>query len=50
VSVPKIDMGQEALELVIQKVSNKLNGYKKILIPVELIVRGSTKRMKTNSK
>lgn len=42
-SVPKIEMGQEALQLLVQKLSYKINGYKKILIPVELIVRGSTK-------
>lgn len=49
-SVPKLDMGQEALQLLIQKISNKINGHRKILIPVELIVRGSTKRLKTNNK
>lgn len=41
-SVPKIDMGQEALQLIIKKLSNKISGNKRILIPVDLIVRGST--------
>jgi LacI family transcriptional regulator len=42
-SVPKIDMGQDALQLIVQKIDKKINGYKKILIPVELIIRNSTK-------
>lgn len=44
-SVPKIDMGVEALQLILEKLTKKSSGHKKILIPVELIVRGSTKRI-----
>jgi len=37
-------MGQEALQQMVQVLSKKKQGYKKILIPVELIIRGSTKK------
>jgi len=43
-SVPKIEMGQEALQQMVQILSNKKKVLKKILIPVELIVRQSTKQ------
>jgi len=46
-SVPKIDMGQEALQLIVQMLSKKIKQHKKILIPVELIVRGSTMHIGT---
>ena len=44
-SVPKMDMGQEALQQMVQMLTNKSHGHKKVLIPVELIVRGSTKQI-----
>lgn len=44
-SVPKIDMGQEALQQMVQILSKKIIGNKKTLIPVELIVRGSTRQL-----
>ena len=47
ISVPKIDMGQDALQLLVQIIDKKINGNKKIIVPVELIVSGSTRQIKT---
>lgn len=41
--VPKIDMGQDAFQLMVQILDKKLNGHKKIIVPVELIIRDSVK-------
>lgn len=40
--VPKIELGAEALRTMINYLKNKNNSNKKILVPVELIVRNST--------
>ena len=45
-SVPKIDMGQDALQLLVQILNKKINRHKKILVPVELIIRDSVKEFK----
>ena len=42
IRVPKIEMGVEALKLMVNILKNKKSLSKKILIPVELIVREST--------
>jgi len=42
VRVPKIEMGVEALKLVVNTLKNKKSLPKKILVPVELVVREST--------
>ncbi len=44
ISVPKIDMGQEAIQLIVQIIEKKIKSHKKIIVPVELVVRGSTKK------
>ncbi len=43
ISVPKIDMGQDAFRLMIQILENKISSHKKIIVPVELIIRDSVK-------
>ncbi len=42
VSVPKYDMGIEAIKLVREMIEQKVQKNKKIIVPVELIVRKST--------
>jgi LacI family transcriptional regulator len=42
VRVPKIEMGVEALKLLVNTLKNKKSLPKKILVPVELVVRKST--------
>ena len=42
IRVPKIEMGIEALKLLVNTLKNKKSLSKKILVPVELIVREST--------
>jgi LacI family transcriptional regulator len=43
--VPKIELGAEALRVTIEYLKNHKTANKKILVPVELIVRGSTKAL-----
>jgi LacI family transcriptional regulator len=40
--VPKVDMGSEAMRLISEILDHKINGTKKILMPVNLILRNST--------
>ncbi|MFA4924700.1 MAG: LacI family DNA-binding transcriptional regulator [Ignavibacteriaceae bacterium] len=42
IRVPKIEMGVEALKLIVNTLKNKKSLHKKVLVPVELIVREST--------
>ncbi len=42
IRVPKIEMGSEALKLIVTMLKNKKSIIKKVLMPVELIVREST--------
>jgi LacI family transcriptional regulator len=42
IRVPKIEMGVEALKLMVNTLKNKKSLFKKVLVPVELIVREST--------
>lgn len=42
IRVPKIEMGSEALKLMVSTLKNKKSMTKKILVPVELIAREST--------
>ena len=42
IRVPKIEMGVEALKLMVNTLKNKKSSFKKILVPVELIEREST--------
>ena len=42
--VPKIEMGAEALRTMIDYLKNNKSSNKKILVPVELIIRKSTTR------
>lgn len=42
VHVPKVDMGSEAMRLISEILSSKRDGTRKILMPVNLIVRNST--------
>jgi LacI family transcriptional regulator, galactose operon repressor len=44
IRVPKIDLGMEAVQLLINNIKTKNQSHKKILVPVELIVRESTKK------
>ena len=44
ISVPKIDMGQDAIQLMVQILEKKINGHKKIIVPVELVIRDSVKK------
>jgi LacI family transcriptional regulator len=46
IRVPKVDLGVEALELLVNNLKNKKTISKKILVPVELIVRKSTSMYK----
>lgn len=45
IRVPKIEMGAEALRIMIQNLKQKKNIPKKILVPVELIIRKSTTQL-----
>lgn len=45
IRVPKIDLGIEAAQLLINDIKTKNQSSKKILVPVELIVRESTKNI-----
>jgi LacI family transcriptional regulator len=45
IRVPKLDMGIEAIQLILGIINNKHIKAKKILVPVELIVRKSTKNI-----
>ncbi|MFA3784200.1 LacI family DNA-binding transcriptional regulator [Melioribacteraceae bacterium 4301-Me] len=46
VRVPKVELGIEAMNMIISMISDKSNHHpKKILVPVELIIRNSTKRI-----
>ncbi|MFA6599297.1 MAG: LacI family DNA-binding transcriptional regulator [Ignavibacteriaceae bacterium] len=42
IRVPKIEMGIEALKLIVNTLKNKKSLSKKVLVPVELIIREST--------
>ncbi len=42
ISVPKYDMGIEAMQLIRSTLENKMRTNKKIIVPVELVVRQST--------
>jgi len=44
VKVPKLEMGIEAMQLIADSMKNKSKLSKKILVPVELIVRQSTEK------
>ncbi len=44
IHVPKVELGAEALRLMINLLKNKKSFPKKILVPVELIIRESTTR------
>ncbi|OGU33738.1 MAG: hypothetical protein A2068_12545 [Ignavibacteria bacterium GWB2_35_6b] len=46
IRVPKIELGAEALRLMINILKSKNSSAKKILVPVELIIRKSTKSIK----
>ncbi|PIX94550.1 MAG: LacI family transcriptional regulator [Ignavibacteria bacterium CG_4_10_14_3_um_filter_37_18] len=50
IRVPKIEMGSEALKLIVTALKNKNSIIKKVLVPVELIVRESTSRCKPKQK
>jgi LacI family transcriptional regulator len=45
IRVPKLEMGTEAIQLILGIINNKNIKAKKILVPVELIVRKSTKNI-----
>lgn len=45
IRVPKIDLGTEALQLMMEVLKNKNRNGKKVLVPVELIIRKSTKKI-----
>ncbi len=45
IKIPKIDMGIEAVQLVISLMKNKTKSAKKIIMPVELVIRKSTKKI-----
>ncbi len=46
IRVPKIELGTEAFRLIVNILKNKKSITKKILVPVELIIRESTARYK----
>lgn len=48
VGVPKIELGSEALKLLVNTLRNKKSLPKKVVVPVELIVRKSTSICKKN--
>lgn len=45
IRVPKIDLGIEAVHLLINDIKTKIQSSKKILVPIELIVRESTRKL-----
>jgi DNA-binding LacI/PurR family transcriptional regulator len=45
IHVPKIELGAEAMQLMLNILKNNSTTAKKILVPVELIVRKSTKKI-----
>ena len=45
ISVPKIELGVEAIRLMIEKLQNPTATSRKVLVPVDLVVRGSTKML-----
>jgi LacI family transcriptional regulator len=45
IRIPKIDMGVEAIQLILSLIKNEVKSAKKIIVPVELIVRNSTKKI-----
>ncbi|MGD8778002.1 MAG: LacI family DNA-binding transcriptional regulator [Ignavibacteria bacterium] len=47
VRVPKIELGAEALRFMVALLKNEDTNAKKILVPVELIIRKSTENIKT---
>ena len=49
IKVSKIDMGVEAVQLILSLIKNKVKSSKKILVPVELLVRKSTKKIQGNT-
>ena len=50
IRVPKVEIGAEALQLVVDLVENKKASTKKVLVPIELIERASTKKIKKTRK
>ena len=46
IRVPKVEMGTEAVQLLLNIIKTKNNTAKKILIPIELVVRESIKNIK----
>jgi LacI family transcriptional regulator len=44
IKVPKINLGIEALQLLVNTINNKNYTNKKIIVPVELIIRNSTRK------
>jgi len=50
IRIPKIDMGVEAVQLVLSLMNGKKKSAKKIIVPVELVVRKSTKKIHGNTK
>ncbi len=46
IKISKIDMGSEAVQLVLSLMNSKKKSAKKIIVPVELVVRKSTKKYK----
>ncbi len=47
IRVPKIELGAEALKLIVNTLKNKKSLPKKIVVPVELIIRESTSNCKS---
>ncbi|MBU1100076.1 MAG: LacI family transcriptional regulator [Bacteroidetes bacterium] len=45
IRVPKIDLGVEAVKLLSERITNKNIARKKVLVPVELIIRESTRKI-----
>jgi len=46
IKIPKIDMGSEAVQLLLSLMNGEKKYAKKIIVPVELVVRKSTKKYK----
>ncbi|HUX60525.1 MAG TPA: LacI family DNA-binding transcriptional regulator [Ignavibacteriaceae bacterium] len=45
IRVPKMEMGTEAMKLMAHMIKNNLKDNRKVLLPVDLIIRESTKRI-----
>jgi LacI family transcriptional regulator len=45
VNVPKLEMGVEAMRLISEQIKNPDYKNQKILVPVELIIRKSTRKI-----